>query len=68
MPQLINTSAQLTKEKTHPQKPTQISVEFAGESALEEGLLENDHLRLLNGHPPKVAPGDPDEKVDDVAA
>ena len=61
MPQLINTSAQLTKEKTHPQKPTQISVEFAGESALEEGLLENDHLQLLNGHTPKVA--DPDEKV-----
>ena len=68
MPQLMNTSAQLTKEKTHPQKPTQISVEFAGESALEEGLLESDHLRLLNGHTSKVAPGDPDEKVDDVAA
>ncbi|KAA1470827.1 DUF6-domain-containing protein [Dentipellis sp. KUC8613] len=36
----------LTKEKTNPNQPTQISLEYPGESALEEGLLQNDESMM----------------------
>ncbi|THH11959.1 hypothetical protein EW146_g7874 [Bondarzewia mesenterica] len=57
---------QVTKERSSPKQTTQISLDYPGESALEEGLLNDDAL-LTNGHAAKESLGDADVKMEGSA-